>query len=58
MSSALPDGTKLPAGWALQDASDHEEAAAERNTLDPDVAESYAEQAKRGANVKGEGAIE
>ena len=29
MSSALPDGTKLPEGWALQDASDHKEAAAE-----------------------------
>lgn len=26
--SALPDGTALPAGWALQDASDYEEAAA------------------------------
>ncbi len=29
LSSALPAGTKLLAGWALQDASDHEEAAAE-----------------------------
>ncbi len=28
MSSALPDGTALPSGWALQDASDYEEAAA------------------------------
>ncbi|RYC29111.1 carbohydrate kinase [Lichenibacterium minor] len=28
MSSALPDGTTMPLGWALQDASDYEEAAA------------------------------
>ena len=28
ISSALPDGTALPSGWALQDASDYEEAAA------------------------------
>ena len=34
-----------------------EEAAAERNTVDPDVAEAYEEAAERGANVKGEGQI-
>lgn len=28
LSSALPDGTALPPGWALQDADDYEEAAA------------------------------
>ncbi|RYC30403.1 carbohydrate kinase [Lichenibacterium minor] len=28
MSSAVPDGTTMPSGWALQDASDYEEAAA------------------------------
>lgn len=34
-----------------------EEAAAERNTLDPEVAKAYEEAAERGANVKGEGEI-
>lgn len=34
-----------------------EEAAAERNQLDPDVAEAYEEAIERGANVKGEGEI-
>jgi hypothetical protein len=34
-----------------------EEAAAERNELDPAVAEAYEDAAERGANVKGEGAI-
>ena len=29
MVAALPDGTALPPGWALQDAADYEEAAAE-----------------------------
>jgi len=34
-----------------------EEAAAERNELDPQVAKAYEEAAERGANVKGEGEI-
>ena len=34
-----------------------EAAAAERNQLDPDVAEAYEEAAERGANVRGEGQI-
>jgi hypothetical protein len=34
-----------------------EEAAAERNQLDPEVAKAYEEAAERGANVKGEGEI-
>jgi hypothetical protein len=34
-----------------------EERLAERNELDPEVAKSYAEQAKRGADVKGEGRV-
>lgn len=35
-----------------------EERAAERNTLDPEVAEHYQDAARTGANIKGEGAIE
>lgn len=35
-----------------------EEAAAERNELDPKVAKAFKEAAERGANVKGEGEIE
>jgi hypothetical protein len=34
-----------------------EEAAADGNQLDPDVAEAYEEAMERGANVKGEGEI-
>jgi len=34
-----------------------EERLAEQNELDPEVAKNYAEQAKRGANAKGEGRI-
>ncbi len=34
-----------------------EEAAAERNRLDPDVAQAYGEAVERGANVQGEGQI-
>ncbi len=34
-----------------------EEAAAERNQLDPSVAEAYEDAIERGANVKGEGEI-
>ena len=34
-----------------------EEAAADRNQLDPDVAEAYEEAIERGADVKGEGEI-
>lgn len=34
-----------------------EAAAAERNQLDPDVAEAYEEAAERGAHVQGEGQI-
>jgi len=34
-----------------------EEAAAERNELDPDVAHAYEDAAERGAHVKGEGQI-
>ena len=34
-----------------------EEAAADGNELDPDVAEAYEEAMERGANVKGEGEI-
>ena len=35
-----------------------EEAAAERNTLDPSVAGPYEHAIETGANIKGEGAIE
>ena len=35
-----------------------EEAAAERNPLDPDVAQAYEDAIERGANVKGEGQID
>jgi hypothetical protein len=35
-----------------------EEAAAERNKLDPEAAEHYKEMAERGANQKGEGRID
>jgi len=34
-----------------------EEAAAERTSLDPKVAEAYEDAMERGANVKGEGEI-
>ena len=34
-----------------------EEAAAERNELDPKVAKAYEDAAERGANVNGEGEI-
>ena len=34
-----------------------EEAAAERNQVDPEVAEAYEDAMERGANVRGEGAI-
>jgi len=34
-----------------------EEAAVEKNTLDPEVAKSYEDAIERGANVKGEGEI-
>lgn len=37
--------------------TEEEAALADRNELDPDVAESYQEANERGANAKGEGRI-
>ena len=39
-------------------AEEEEEAAAEKNTLDPDVAEHEREMGRLGAEVKGEGQID
>ena len=44
-------------GEADRPATAEEAAAADENTLDPDVAKRYDEQNKRGAAVKGEGQI-
>lgn len=45
-------------GHADRPPTEEEEEAAEQNTLDPHVAESYEEMAERGANLEGEGEIE
>ena len=67
MSSA-PDATN-PETVAADEADAHadhradrmptpeEEAAAERNELDPEVAQAYEKAMERGANVEGEGKI-
>jgi hypothetical protein len=66
-----PDSTDLDPATTAEDERDaradhvadrpptaEEEAAAERNPLDPAVAEAYEEAIERGANVKGEGQID
>jgi hypothetical protein len=45
-------------GQADRPPTEDEERAAEEITLDPDVAESYEEAARRGADLEGEGEIE
>ena len=54
---AAEEAEARTAGHADRPPTDEEAAAAERNELDPKVAEAFKEAGERGANVKGEGQI-